>query len=229
MTRNLSEIELQQIREAISAKGLSSAEILMEIYDHYVSHLQEFETEDFDSELAALEEKFTYGYCHALQANLRKSLNTEISRNQWKVIRSYFCFSRLIYSLGLLFILVAVSMNLKSDEQYLMMVYVPLSLLVGFSLFVLLKWRKNLKIAKDIFIEQKNSIKSVTTEIMVLKIILPVLSLNAIIMIPKTFLSTHDLSFAFLPQISLFLTMALLLYGISLFEVWKIKSKSKPA
>jgi hypothetical protein len=64
---------------------------------------------------------------------------------------------------------------------------------------------------------------------MVLKIILPVLSLNAIIMIPKTFLATHDLSFALLPQISLVLTMALLLYGISLFEVWKIKSKSLTA
>lgn len=227
--RQLSEIELQQIRHSISAKGLQAAEILLEVYDHYVSHLQEYKAEDFDAELAALEEKFTYGYCHALQANLQKSFRAEISRNQWKVVRSYFCFSRLIYSLGLLFILVTVSMNLKSDEQYLMMVYVPLSLLVGFSLFVLLKWRKNLKIAKEIFIEQKDSIKSITTEIMVLKIILPVLSLNAIIMIPKTFLATHDLSFALLPQISLVLTMALMLYGISLFEVWKIKSKSLPA
>lgn len=224
--RELSEIELQQIRKAISAKGLSSAEILMEIYDHYVSHLQEFETEDFDSELAALEEKFTYGYCHALQANLRKSLNTEISRNQWKIIKSYFCFSRLVYSLGILFILMTVSMNLKSNDQHLMMVYMPLGLLAGFSLIVLLKWRKNLKIAKDIFIEQRDSIKSVTLEIMVLRIILPISSLNAIITIPKTFLATHGLSFALLPQISLFLTMALLLYGISLFEVWKIKSKS---
>jgi hypothetical protein len=227
--RQLSEIELKQVRHAISAKGLNAAEILLEVYDHYVSHLQEFEAADFESELNALEERFTYGYCHALQANLHKSLNTEISRTQWDIVRSYFCFSRLIYSLGLLFILMTVSMNLKSDEQYLIMVYVPLSLLVGFSLFVLLKWHKNLKIAKDIFIEQKDSIKSVTTEIMMLRIILPVLSLNAIIMIPKTFLAAHDLSFALLPQISLVLTMALLLYGISLFEVWKIKSKSLPA
>lgn len=226
MKRDLTDIEQLAIRQAIMAKGLSSAEILLEVYDHYVSHLQECKAEDFDAELAALEEKFTYGYCHALQANLRKSLNTEISRNQWKVVRSYFCFSRLIYSLGLLFILVAVSMNLKSDEQYLMMVYVPLGLLGVFSIFVLLKWRRIYKMAKDIFVEQKDSIKSVTTEILALRIILPVSSLNAIIMIPKTFLATHDLSFAFLPQISLVLTMALLLYGISLFEVWKIKSKS---
>jgi len=40
--RYLTAIEFQSIKCAIVRKEISSAEILMEVYDHYVSHLQEF-------------------------------------------------------------------------------------------------------------------------------------------------------------------------------------------
>lgn len=226
MKRDLTEIEQLAIRKAIMAKGLSSAEILLEVYDHYVSHLQECKAEDFDAELAALEEKFTYGYCHALQANLQKSLNTEITRKQWKIIKSYFCSSRLIYSLGLLSILVTVSLNFSTEDQFYMMVFITLALLIGFSILILFKWRKSLGMAKRVFPQQKSMIRSYASNAMAVRALVPAGILNAMVSVPRTFLATHDLSFAFLPQISLVLTMALLLYGISLFEVWKIKSKS---
>jgi hypothetical protein len=223
--RQLNDIEHQAIKNAIVRKEISSAEILMEVYDHYVSHLQEFEDDDFEKELAELEEKFTYGYCHALQANLQKNLRKDISKSQWLIIKNYFCFSKLIYSLGLLLILFTVSMNLKTDEQYFLMMYVPIMLLAIFSIFVLFNWRKRTRIAKSIFAEQKEIIKSYLSEALVLRITLPVLILNGLLQMSKIFLNIHEIPFAFLPQISLVLTMGLMFYGISLMEVWKIKSK----
>lgn len=224
--RNLTDIEYQSIKSAIVRKEISSAEILMEVYDHYVSHLQEFKEVDFDDQLAELEEKFTYGYCHSLQANLQKNLRKDISKSQWLTIKNYFCFSKLIYSLGLLLILFTVSMNLNSEEQYFLMMYVPIILLAVFSIFVLINWRKRTRIAKSIFAEQKDIIKSYLSEVMVLRITLPVLILNGLLQMSKIFLNIHEIPFAFLPQISLVLTIGLMFYGISLFEVWKIKSKT---
>jgi archaellum biogenesis protein FlaJ (TadC family) len=193
----------------------------MEVYDHYVSHLQEFKEVDFDDQLAELEEKFTYGYCHALQANLQKNLRKDISNTQWQIIKNYFCFSKLIYSLGLLLILFTVSMNLRSEDQYFLMMYVPIILLAVFSIFVLFNWRKRTRIAKSIFAEQKDTIKSYLSEVMVLRITLPVLILNGLLQMSKIFLKIHEIPFAFLPQ-----TMGLMFHGISLFEVWKVKSKT---
>jgi len=224
--RQLTDIELQAIKSAIVRKEISSAEILMEVYDHYISHLQEFGEADFDNQLAELEDKFTWGYCHALQAHLQKNLNKEISQSQWRIIKNYFCFSKLIYSLGLLLILFTVSINLNSDEQYFLMIYVPIILLAIFSIFVLFNWRKKTRIAKSIFIHQKDIIKSYLSEALVLRITLPVLVLNGLLQIPKIFMDIHNIPFALLPQISLILTILLMFYGISLFEVWKIKSKT---
>lgn len=227
--RNLTDIEYQGIKSAIVRKEISSAEILMEVYDHYVSHLQEFGEGDFDDRLAELEEKFTYGYCHALQANLQKNLRKDIAKSQWQIIKNYFCISKLIYSLGLLLILFTVSINLNSEEQYFLMMYVPIILLAIFSIFVLFNWRKRTRIAKSIFSEQKDIIKSYLSEVIVLRITLPILILNGLLQIPKIFMDIHNIPFLFLPQISLVLTIILMFYGISLFEVWKIKSKSLPA
>jgi len=224
--RQLTDIELKSIKNAIVRKEISSAEILLEVYDHYVSHLQEFAETDFENQLAELEEKFTYGYCHALQANLQKNLRKDISKTQWQIIKNYFCFSKLIYSLGLLLILFTVSLNLKSEEQYYLMMYVPIILLAIFSIFVLFNWRKRTLIAKSIFTEQKDIIKSYVSEALVLRITLPVLILNGILQMPKIFMDIHSIPFTFLPQISLILTIILMFYGISLFEVWKIKSKT---
>jgi len=57
--RQLSEEELDQVKRAIAVKDLTSAEILIEIYDHYVSHLERFEEAEFEEQLFELEQKFT--------------------------------------------------------------------------------------------------------------------------------------------------------------------------
>lgn len=91
MMRQLTDIELQEIRNTILQKEISSAEILMEVYDHYISHLQEFPIEEFNDQLFELEEKFTYAYCHALQAKFNKEIRKELSSLHWQVFKRYFC------------------------------------------------------------------------------------------------------------------------------------------
>jgi hypothetical protein len=117
-------------------------------------------------------------------------------------------------------------MNLRSEDQYFLMIYVPIILLAVFSIFVLFNWRKRTRIAKSIFAEQKDIIKSYLSEALVLRITLPVLILNGLLQMSKIFLNIHEIPFVFLPQISLVLTIVLMFYGISLFDVWKIKSKT---
>jgi hypothetical protein len=49
--RQLTDIELQEIRESIKKKVLYSAEIILKIYDHYVSHLQNYSADQFKEKL----------------------------------------------------------------------------------------------------------------------------------------------------------------------------------
>ena len=114
--RQLTEIELQEIRRSIMRKEISSAEILMEIYDHFISHLQEFPEEKFNEQLFELDQKFTYGYCHALQAKFIKEAKEDIHRTQWMVIRKYFCASRWLYLAGIMALVFYVALQSKSES-----------------------------------------------------------------------------------------------------------------
>ena len=73
--RKLSEQELKLVQKAIIAKEISVIEVLAEAYDHYISHLEGFAEEEFKSELAKLESKWTYPYCQSLQNDFSKSIN----------------------------------------------------------------------------------------------------------------------------------------------------------
>jgi hypothetical protein len=74
--RKLSEEELKLVQLAIIAKEISVMEILAEMYDHFISHLERFPEEDFNSELSILESKWTYDYCQKIQKEFNKNINT---------------------------------------------------------------------------------------------------------------------------------------------------------
>ncbi|MEB2776442.1 hypothetical protein SYJ56_14055 [Algoriphagus sp. D3-2-R+10] len=98
--RKLTEQEFDQVKKTIAAKNLTSAEILVEIYDHYVSHLEGFEEADFEKELFELEQKFTYSYCHSLQTKFIKASKKEVGKMHWKVIQRNLHLPRIIYILA---------------------------------------------------------------------------------------------------------------------------------
>ena len=53
--RTLTEQELKLVQTTIIAKELTVMEVIAEIYDHYISHLEGIPEEEFRSELAKLE------------------------------------------------------------------------------------------------------------------------------------------------------------------------------
>jgi len=223
--RTLSEQELKEIQRAIFHKEISSAEVLAEIYDHYVSHLQEFSEEKFGSQLFELEQKFTFAYCHALQSKFKKSVREDISKIQWRVLKSYFCTSRWIYAAGILAIIFFVANQAKSQEEIGILLLSPLILLT--SIYVIFNWRvaKKIRPIKSIFKEMGIPITSSASMPISERIYLPVMLAQVLIYSPKLF--SIELPFLDLvPGIAAVITALLILYILSLLEVWKIKSKT---
>jgi hypothetical protein len=223
--RKLNQVELNQIQKAIVVKELTSAEILMEVYDHYISHLQEFSKEQFSSELFELEDKFSYGYCHALQSKFNKKTKADIAKTQWMIIQKYFCGSRWLFLAGILVLVFYVSTQARSEQEMGILLLSPLILLVfvsiafGYQNFK--KLRPIKKTFKGIGIPISSSLARPISE----RMYLPVMIAQILIFLPK--IVFPNLEFApFSPAIAGMITVLLILYTLSLLEVWKIKSKT---
>lgn len=217
--------ELTEIQKSIMCKEISSAEILMEIYDHYISHLQEFSEEQFSRELFELDQKFTYGYCHALQSKFNKEAKAGIAKTQWMVIQKYFCASRWLFLVGFLALVFFVSAQARSPQELGILLLSPLILLVvsnfafGYQNFK--KLRPIKKIFKGIGIPISSSLALPISE----RMYLPVLLAQVLVYLPK--IVFPNLEFVKLsPAIAGMITVLLILYTLSLLEVWKIKSKT---
>ncbi|SNS61383.1 hypothetical protein SAMN06295967_1145 [Belliella buryatensis] len=225
MMRQLTEIELQEIRRSIMRKEISSAEILMEIYDHYISHLQEFSEEEFNEQLVELDQKFTYGYCHALQFRFNKKAKEDIHQTQWVVIRKYFCASRWLYLVGILVLVFYVATQARTEKELGILLLSPMMLLLlanmAFGYQNIKKLRPIKKTFKDIGIPINSSLALPITE----RMYFPILMAQLFVYVPKLIFSQIDLS-PFLPAGAAAITVLLTLYTVSLLEVWKIKSKT---
>ncbi|MFN3800296.1 hypothetical protein [Belliella pelovolcani] len=225
MMRQLTEIELQEIRRSIMRKEISSAEILMEIHDHYISHLQEFSEEEFNEQLVELDQKFTYGYCHALQFRFIKKAKEEIHQTQWMVIRKYFCASRWLYLVVILVLVFYAAMQARTEEELGILLLSPLILLlianIAFGYQNFKKLRPIKKTFKGIGIPINSSLALTISE----RMYFPILMAQLFVYVPKLIFSQIDLS-PFLPAGAAAITVLLTLYTVSLLEVWKIKSKT---
>ncbi|GHB34467.1 hypothetical protein [Mongoliitalea lutea] len=220
--RQLTDIELQEIRKAIMRKEISSAEILMEVYDHYISHLQEFPKEEFNEQLFELEQKFTYAYCHALQAKFHK--NIDIGKAQWMVIKKYFCTSRILFLAGILAVVNFVATQARTEQEIKFLLMSPLALLFMMHLALGYQWLKRILPIKKSFKGNGVPIKSSLMTPLSMRLLWPLLLAN-LIFYPKIVLENFD-SESILPAAAVMTTVLLLFYAISLMEVWKIKSKS---
>ncbi|WP_041779162.1 hypothetical protein [Belliella baltica] len=223
--RKLTEIELQEIRRSIMRKEISSAEILMEIYDHYISHLQEFSEAEFHEQLFELDQKFTYGYCHALQYKFNKKAKEDIHQTQWMVIRKYFCTSRWFYLAGIMALVFYVATQARSEKELGVLLLSPMILLllanIAFGYQNFRKLRPIKKTFKNIGIPINSSLALPITE----RMYFPILMAQLFVYVPKLIFSQIDL-FPYLPAGAAMITILLTLYTVSLLEVWKIKSKT---
>jgi hypothetical protein len=223
--RVLSASELTEVQKSIMRKEISSAEILMEIYDHYISHLQEFSEEQFSKELFELDQKFSYGYCHAIQSKFNKEAKADIAKTQWIVIQKYFCGSRWLFLAGILALVFYVSSQTRSEQELGILLLSPLILLVVVSIAFDYQNFKKLRPIKKTFKGIGIPIYSALARPISDRIYLPVLLAQVLVYLPK--IVFPNLEFVkFSPAIAGMITVLLILYTLSLLEVWKIKSKT---
>jgi hypothetical protein len=223
--RTLSEQEFKEIQRSIFHKEISSAEVLAEIYDHYVSHLQDYPEKEFNNQLFELDQKFTYAYCHTLQSKFNKSVREDIGKTQWKVLQSYFCTSRWIYAAWILAIIFFVANQAKSQQEIGILLLSPLILLVIMSFVFDWRVRQKTRPIKSIFKEMGIPITSSASTPISERFYLPVMLAQVLIYFPR--LLSIELPFSDLaPGIAAVITALLILYMLSLLEVWKLKSKT---
>jgi hypothetical protein len=222
--RKLSEQELDQVKRAIAAKELTSAEILMEVYDHYVSHLEGFEEAEFEVELFELEQKFTYGYCHGLQARFNKEVRKDIGKLQWIVLKRNFCLPRILYVLGFMSVAFYLSSNIGSGKEAAILMVVPLLILTVFHLYFLVRSSIRIKVIKR-SLNYKNLLQSSLFYPLAERMYLPVMMSYSIVWISDTMFASDIIS-NLGPQIAALFSILLFIYMISIVEVCKIKSKT---
>lgn len=222
--RQLTDIELQEVRNVILQKKISSAEILMEVYDHYISHLKEFPLEEFNDQLFELEEKFTYAYCHALQAKFNKEIRKELSSLQWQVLKKYFCFSKILYVV--IFSLLAFQMSrfVTNQKEIALLVLSPLLILAGAHIFFLIKSQFRIKAIKKNF-NTEGPIQSSLYYPFSEKLYLPVMMAYVIMWSVEWVFNSNPIA-NLAPSIAAIIFIVLSIYVLTLLEVWKIKTKT---
>lgn len=206
-------------------KEISSAEILMEVYDHFLSHLQEFPEQEFHPQLFELDEKFTYAYSHALQAKFKKSAYEDISKTQWNVIRSYFCTGRWAYLLGLIAVAIYLSTYFQSPVELKMILFLPFLLLFGFQLVYGYQNFKRMKPIRHNFKGIGIPIQSSLAGFFENRASFPLTLIYGFISFPVLILKWDPLE-SIGPQIAAIFAVLVTLYAVSLIEVWQIKSKT---
>ena len=222
--RQLSQQELDQVKKAIAAKELTSAEILVEIYDHYVSHLESFESSEFKEELFELEHKFKYSYCHALQAKFNKEIRKDLGKLHWKIFRRNFRLPRILYILGIMACAFHLSSYIGDGKQASMLMVFPLLILTVFNLYYLTRSNLRTKQIKRL-INQKKAIHSSLYYPISERMYLPVMIVYPILWISDLIFEIQVIS-ELTPQIASTFSTLFFIYVASLVEIWNIKSKT---
>jgi hypothetical protein len=224
--RRLSEAELKTVQKAIAQREITSAELLMEVYDHYISHLEEFPEEHFEEQLNALNEKWTYSYCKKLQHDLTKNINKSVRKTQWGLIKSYFSWPKMVFTL--IFIGgITLLVNLMTHKMQLMILFgLPIVYLTAFLVFVLVRTHNKIKPIKKTFQDTELKISSIFSNQFITFVSLPLHFYNFFLNVPRIFGMDKLIPEYLLNYLSITFCFIIYLHCISAYEAWKIKSKT---
>lgn len=224
--RQLSEEELKSIQKAIAHREITAAELLMEVYDHYISHLEGFPEEDFGEQLNALKEKWTYGYCKKLQHDLSKNINKSVRKTQWGLIKSYFSWPKMVFTLFLIGG-ITLLVNLMTHKMQLMVLFgLPIVYLTAFLVFVLVRTHKKIRPIKKTFQGSGLIINSIFSSQFIVFLSLPLHLYNFFLNVPRIFGIDKLIPEYLWNYLSITFCFILYLHCLSSYEAWKIKSKT---
>ena len=221
--RKLLEQELDQVKKAIAVKDLTSAEILIEVYDHYVSHLESKTTENFDKELFELEQKFTYGYCHEVQEKLVKLSKKEIFNLQWSIFKTYFSWPKILLTAVFVPILILLWGNIDPRTQTLSIIVLTIVCIL-FTLGLYINSYRKVRLIKKIVrsskIIESSYLGAIMLQGMMMQSFFHILIFGTNLWIPD--ITKSD----FFGAISLSIFFIYFSLTLTLIQAWKIKSKT---
>jgi hypothetical protein len=226
--RHLTEEELKLVQTAIIAKDLTVLEVIAEIYDHYITHLEGFSEEEFKSELAKLESIWIYPYCRDLQSELSNNVNKSIRSLQWKLIKSYFTWPKIL-STATFFGFLYVLSQMLSAKVFVFSSILPFLIITQvFHIHLLILARKKQSNLRSIFNFKSTGriLSSAETNGLSVAVATPLSLLNLFLLSPRILdfeLGISTTSFLFILVLFSFLIS---LISFSAYEAWKIKSKT---
>jgi hypothetical protein len=222
--RQLTQLELKTVKDALVRKEISSAEILMEVYDHYVSHVESRTEEEFENELLELEQKFTRAYCNALQSNLFKTSKKEIFNLQWSLFKTYFDWPKMVGTILFLTTIIFFWGSIESRTKGLMLI-IPLVFVLCLTAWIWYKSHKKVKEIKKL-INAQNRIESSYLSTILIQFSLMTSSFNLLILVPKILDVPNFMDSIFFLIATFTLFIFYTGYTLTLFEAWKVKSKT---
>jgi hypothetical protein len=224
--RHLTEQELKLVQQAMIKKHITSTELLMEIYDHYICHLEGFPEGEFEVQLQELNKKWTASYCEYLQKNLFKNINKSIRTTQWNLIKSYFSWPKSVLTLLILIGISFLANSLDGKMQGMVLIMPTITFLFLFMIYVIVKELIILRKFKILFRGYGLKMSSTFNRYFLTYLLLPISIFNLVIGSTKN----HGSSNLFPEGLSNYLIVSccffLWLYSISAFQTWKIKSKT---
>ncbi len=224
--RNLTSEEIQLIKTSIKQKGITSAEILSEVYDHYLTHLENQPEDAFKENLLELDEKFTYGFCKKLEADQKKSVRKEINSMEKEIFKSYFTWPRFAFTLFFIGSISYLGTLLPFKTQVILFTMVPLVFIVGLNVVIMFRTRSKLKPLKKDFSDQSLKITSSTSDYLNMQTHWPITLTNVLLHLPRIFGLTDFIPEYLYSFLSVSACILLVFYGLILFEVFKEKSKT---
>jgi len=224
--RTLSEEELKSVQKTIAKRDITAAELLMEVYDHFISHLEEFPEKDFEVQLNALNEKWSYGYCKKLQHDLSKNINKSVRKTQWSLLKSYFSWPKMVFTL-ILIGGITLLVNLMTHKMQLLILFgLPIVYLGAFLFWILFRTYKKISPIKEVFKDTDLKISSIFSNQFIAFISLPLHFYNFFLNVPRIFGLDKLIPEYLLNYLSITFCLIIYLHCISAYEAWKIKSKT---
>jgi hypothetical protein len=162
--RSLINPELTAVQEKIATKELAVLEVLAEVYDHFVSHLELQKEEDFWSELSMRSKKWNNAHCQSIQEKFLKTTHQSGNRRQLQVFNKFLTYPPYIFILiGLVLLLVLASS--LGTKTFIQGIIIPM--LLGMVLVDLARSyqvRRQFKILKELFSFQRTRLVTFSAE-----------------------------------------------------------------
>jgi hypothetical protein len=225
--RILSRVELAVVQKSIIRKEISATELLAEIYDHYVTHLETLRASDFHAQLAILDEKWNQDYCKQLQRDLQNSINKSIRTVQWRLAKSYFTWPKMAFTLAFL-ILISYCIVTSAWQLQVILFILPLLFLISLGVTLHVRsCRKNKEIKK--LFNFRNSgifILSFQSSNFLNYIQFPFHSFLLLLLTSRVWELQSVLPEYVFHAICIVVGFYLVLHSVAILEAWKIKSKT---